>query len=149
MAVGIHIEPIEAGKLIDPFGVCESPQHIHVVRSRIVRVRVYPVFGRRMLVAEERRWHTWDRILHCGNAVAFGGLLREKFNSVCVADPGGAIAVEFDVIGPPFSLVSDDSRSDGGFCASKRMTNDGDLVVGVIFMESDDGFYNLFADASP
>ena len=82
MAVIIHIETIKAGILIYPFGVCESQQHIHISRTRAVRLRVYPVFGRRMLVAEERRRQTWNRILHCGNAVAFGGLLREKFNSM-------------------------------------------------------------------
>ena len=82
MAVIIHSGPTKARKLIDPLRVFVSQQHIHILSSRAVRVRVYPVFRRRMLVAEERRWQTWNRILHCGNAVAFGGLLREKFDSM-------------------------------------------------------------------
>ena len=149
MAVIIHVGLTKAIILIGPLVIFVSQQHIHIVRSRAVRVVVNPVFGRRMLVAEERRWQTWNRILHCGDAVAFGGLSREEFDSVRVADPGGAIAVEFDVIGKPFPLVSDDSRSEDGFCASKRVAGEGDAVVGVFFMEFHDGLYNRFADASP
>lgn len=77
-----------------------------------------PVLRRRVLVPEESHGQAGDGILHCGDTVAFGRLLREVFDSLNVADPGRAIAVNLDIIYPPRPLIPNLSRSKDSFCAS-------------------------------
>lgn len=141
----IHMKPIE---LTGSFGIEVPPQYTHFARPRIFRIRMDPVLGRCMLVAQHSRWHTRDWILCCGDAVALVRLLREISHGR-IADPGRAIAVEFEVIGQPRSLISNVSCSKDGFCASEIMTDDGDAVVGAFAMESYEEFYDGLADTSP
>ena len=150
MSVVFHVESV--GKdtvLTDPVRVVVAPEDVHVVRSRVVGMRVDVVFGRGMLVAEEFDWHPGDRILCCGDTVAFGGLLGEKPNGLGVANPGRTVAVNFDVLEPPRTFIPQVSRSKDGFRSSEGMTDDYDTVVRVFVMESREEFRNRFADASP
>ena len=144
------MEPIRDDvKPVDALGIEVAPEDIHIVGSGVLGIRVDPVLGRRVLVPEQGNRHAGDGILRRGDAVAFGGLLGEKSNGLGVADPRRAIAIKFNVVGPPGPLVSDVPRGKDGFCTSERMADDGDAVVGFFIVETDEEFYDGFADASP
>ena len=78
------------------------------------------------------RGQVGDRILHCGDAGASGGL-REQFVGLNVGDPGRAMRVKLDTIDPPRPSVSDVSRKKDSFCASDGMT-DNDYAVVAVFV---------------
>lgn len=150
MAVIIHMHTIvEDLELIHTIRVKVSGQHIHILRSRIIRIRVNPVLGRRMLVAKHGERYARDRILRRCDAITFGGLLREKPDNLRIPNPRRAIAVKFDVLCPPRSQIPNLPRSKGGFGAAERMTSDGDSVVGVLVMQTGEELEDGFADAFP
>ena len=150
MAVIIHTEPTMTHiELVDPLRIEVTPQNIHVVRPGVFGVRVDPELGRRVLVPERRERQAGDGVLRRGDAVAFAGLLREEADGRGVADAGGTVAVELDVVVPPVALVADVPRGEDGQCASEGVAGDGDAVVRVVVVEFGEDFQGGFADASP
>lgn len=76
------------------------------------------------------RGQVGNRILHCGDAGASGGL-REQVSGLNVADPGRAMGVKLDIIDPPKPLAFNVSGNKDSFCASDRMTDNDNAVVTV------------------
>ena len=146
--MAIHIHPILQHRItVNPIRVEKPPQHVHVPGARIVAVGADPVFRARVLVAQRRERDARDRVRGRGHAVAFtaacAGLLGQEAHGGGVADAGGAVGVEFYVVGPPGALGADVAGGEGRDGAAEGVPHDGDAVGWVfgveVFEEVQDG----------